>query len=62
MGVEVGVAWLSQLKSVSSNVQELVAMKQARDRKILLALLSNAARSTGVLQQKVCMHPHSVHV
>lgn len=55
-GLEVGVAWLNQLKSISSSVHELVDTKQARDRKILLALLSNAARST--LHQKVHLHVH----
>lgn len=51
MGKEVGVAWLRQLKVVTSRVQELMDTKLARDRRVLLALFTNAARST--LQQKV---------
>ena len=54
VSVEAGVAWLNQLKCVTSSVHKLVDTKRARDRKILLALLSNAARST--LHQKVHVH------
>lgn len=51
MGREVGVAWLRQLKVMTSSVQELMDTKLARDRRVLLAVFTNAARSTP--QQKV---------
>lgn len=51
VGREVGVAWLRQLKVMTSSVQELMDTKLARDRRVLLAVLTNATRSTP--QQKV---------
>lgn len=45
------MAWQRQLKVVASSVQGLKETKLARDQRILLALLTNAARSTP--QQKV---------
>lgn len=46
MGREVGVAWQRQLEVVASSVQGLKEAKLARDQRVLLALLTNAARST----------------
>ena len=46
VGREVGMAWQSQLDAVAGNVRELISSKSARDRRVLLALLTNAARTT----------------
>ena len=45
MGVDVCVTWQRSLRDVVECVQELLETKQARDRRILLALLTNAARA-----------------
>ena len=46
VGGEVGITWHCKLKAVKRAVQQLFDVKKARDERILLALLTNAARST----------------
>ena len=54
-----GVAWHSRLEGVASAMRELVDTKLSRDRRVLLALVTNAARSPSpqrkVLVQSTCM-------
>ena len=46
VGGEVGVAWQRKLIALRRSVCQLQDAKRKRDRKILLALFTNAARST----------------
>ena len=51
LGYEVGVVWQRHLEAVISGVKTMMAVKQDRDRRTLLSLLTNAAR--GTLKEKV---------
>ena len=55
-----GVAWHSRLEGVASAVRELVDTKLSRDRRVLLALVTNAARSSP--QRKVLVQSMSTSI